>query len=101
MGLYFLSVFTPTGLESCIMHHCAVAIIERLYGSGKDVLGKIVFVLRDKGQYHSPWRPVASREQDGIAPNPSGLSLYSPIHPYQSHSILSMMAIVQDQKCSN
>ena len=78
-----------------------VAIIERLYGSGKDVLGKIVFVLRDKGQYHSPWRPVASREQDGIAPNPSGLSLYSPIHPYQSHSILSMMAIVQDQKCSN
>ena len=37
-----------------------VAIIERLYGSGKDVLGKIVFVLRDKGNTTLPgglWPP--------------------------------------------
>ena len=80
-----------------------VAIIERLYGSGKDVLGKIVFVLRDKGQYHSP-----SLEACGLR----GSRMVLPQIPQNSASIhqyvltrvtiiLSMMAILQDQKCSN
>ena len=67
-----------------------------------------VFVLRDWGQYHPPlsaanWgtirtsglRPsvhiepqfAASRVQDGIAPNLSGLRRYFLIHPHQTHGI--------------